>query len=155
MSFIVSNVFLLGCEATLLLCYFTNLLSFRGVCSERANQITVNYSKFIEHLKNTRRMFRWTLDKEGALRARLMPVESSLSSSGSAKPTPPTLLTPVTAVCYMLTNKYYPSIQYAYAASEIDLDLATSRSIERASDDMSSSTIAEQLMLCVNPIKIP
>lgn len=55
----------------------------------------------------------------------------------------------------MLTGKYYPSINYQYASSELDLDLTTARSIERASDDTSCSTIAEQLVTSVNPFKIP
>jgi len=95
-------------------------------------------------------MFRWTLDKEGALRARLIQPSSSPGSPAATMH-----FTPVTAVCYMLTGKYYPSTFYAYASLEIDLDLTTARSIERASDDMSSSTVAEQLVLSVNPFKIP
>lgn len=74
--------------------------------------------------------FEWTLDVEAgyALRGRLRRPTSPGTSVGSP------LFTPVTAMCYMQTGKYYPSLQYEYAASEINLDPSVAHAIEMLSD---------------------
>jgi len=116
----------------------------------------VQYSKFIEHLKNTRKFLRWTLDKEGALRGTLLPHLQVMSNPSNVRfqEIREAYLTPVTSVCYALTGKYYKSLNAAYAASEIDLDQSTSRSIERASDDVGNTSEGELLVNLLNPVKL-
>lgn len=145
----------------------------------------MHYSKFIEHLKNTRKFLRWTIDKEHALRACLLPhVRSALLSTspereqnllyrsyGSLLANPFALacltegspvfnpegvwFTPVTAVCFSLTSKFYKSLDAAYAASEIDLDANTAISLEMASDDVNNSSEGSLLVDLLKPSKIP
>lgn len=42
--------------------------------------------------------------------------------------------TAVTALCFALTGIYYKSIEWHYAASEINLDLSVARAISKAED---------------------
>lgn len=64
--------------------------------------------------------FQWTLDEDHALRA--------WDRRGN-------VYTPITALCMFETQQYYPSLEYHYAASEINIDQSLAIAIERLSDN--------------------
>ena len=124
----------------------------------------MQYSKIVEHLRTSRAKFTWVLDSENTLRGTLKvpPPNSSTtpglrpsSSESLAKPvTPMPLLTPITALCLMLTGKQYKSTEYAYAATELDIDLRVARAIELASDDVNCNSDGMMLLNVLNPLRL-
>ena len=77
--------------------------------------------------------FHWTLDVDAgyALRGKL---RNSAPGVGKADTPSPSIFTPITALCFMLTGEYYPSLQYEYAASEINMPPDIAEAIEKLSD---------------------
>lgn len=137
----------------------------------------MQYSKLVEYLKSSRAMFTWTLDSENSIRGRFRtPLTTSPTTSPNASPnasptattsqslktpqatqspqSPQATFTPITALCYMLAGKRYKSLEYAYAATELDIDLRLARAIELASDDVNCNSDGIMLMNVLHPVKI-
>jgi len=128
----------------------------------------MQYSKLVEYLKSSRAMFSWTVDSENSIRGKIKaspasPTPASFPKTPASFPkTPPAsttprspqgTFTPITALCYMLTGKQYKSLEYAYAATELDIDLRLARAIELASDDVNCNSDGIMLLNMLHPTK--
>lgn len=118
----------------------------------------MQYSKLVEYLKSSRAMFSWTVDSENSIRGKIKasPTPASFPKTPPASTTPRSpqgTFTPITALCYMLTGKQYKSLEYAYAATELDIDLRLARAIELASDDVNCNSDGIMLLNMLHPTK--
>jgi len=108
----------------------------------------MQYSKLVEYLKSSRAMFSWTVDSENSIRGKI-----KASPASTTPRSPQGTFTPITALCYMLTGKQYKSLEYAYAATELDIDLRLARAIELASDDVNCNSDGIMLLNMLHPTK--